>query len=333
MFTLKKYILLQITYKYSDHDAYFKTLASAYETTPENNTILLPPNIGTGYTKILHLPNGLQLLVTESVLNTDVHIFREQSTLQSYTLRFDQISNLKNFRLEIDEDLLKEEDKFYSGAILTSSRVDFGFTANAGSESRSINIHFTEDWFNKFSGVKTTDNFMQKYLELKTAAFTFEVLNIEYREIMEEIFELKENHPIYKTVIQNRIMLLLEKFLRNVFNKMNNEAISVKESEIKRLMQVESLLVANFSIKPPVMQELMRIGLMGETKLKACFKKTYGLSPYKYYQKSRMLKARQLLNTRKYAVTEVGTQLGFKNLSNFTIAYKKAFKVLPSSIN
>ena len=324
--------MLQITYKYIDHAAYLKALAAAYKTDIKNNSILLPPAIGSGYTKLFYLVNGLQLMVTESILHIDMHILREQSDTQCYTLRFDQISKIKTFTLEIDQDLLKEEDKFYSGAILTNSRVDFGFSANAGCESRSINIHFTEEWFNKYSGVKTTDNFMRQYLKLKTAAFNFEVLNIEYREIMEEIFGLKESHPIYKTVLQNRVMLLLEMFLRNVYNKMNTEKDNIKESELKRLMQVESLLVDNFSIKPPPINDLMRIALMGETKLKINFKKAYGLKPYEYYQKSRMLKARQLLNNRQHSVSEIGRLVGFKNLSNFTIAYKKAFKVLPSTV-
>ena len=324
--------MLQIKYKYSDLAAYFKVLAEAYQIKIESTTILLPPDIGSGYLKTEFLPNGLQLLISETVIGIDVHIFRERSNTQSYTLRFDQVSNIKNFTLEIDQDLLMENHKFYSGAILTDSRVDFGFTVNKGMESRCINIQFTEEWFNKYSGIKTTDNFMARYLSLKTAAFTFEVLNIEYREIMEEIFALKENHPIYKTVLQNRIMLLLEKFLRNIFYKINNDTKRIKEEELKRLMQVESILVANFSIKPPSMVDLTRIALMGETKLKASFKNIYGLNPYEYYQKSRLLKARQLLNNRNNSVKEIGKLLGFKNVSNFTIAYKKAFNILPSSV-
>jgi AraC-like DNA-binding protein len=43
-----------------------------------------------------------------------------------------------------------------------------------------------------------------------------------------------------------------------------------------------------------------------------------------------MLRARQLLRSKKYSVKEIGVALGFKNLSNFTIAYKKEFNVLPS---
>ena len=45
-----------------------------------------------------------------------------------------------------------------------------------------------------------------------------------------------------------------------------------------------------------------------------------------------MLKAKQLIASKKFSIKEVGTQLGFKNLSNFTLAFKKQFNKLPSEL-
>lgn len=326
--------MFQFLYKYSDHLTYLQNLAAVLGVKIEKNTIWLPAAMGSGYIKMVQLANGLQVLINECVINTGVHFFREQATTQSFTLRFDLVSNMKNLTIKMGEDLRKEDNEFYSGAFLTNSLSTFSYTVDAGIDNRCVNIYFTEDWFNKYSGLKSTDYSVTKYLSLKTAAFTFEVLNIDYRELMEEIFTLKENHPIYKTVLQNRVMLLLEKFLRNLYIKMaavGNDTI-FEEEDIKRMMKVESILVSNLSTAPPAIIELARMAMMSETKLKTIFKKMYGLNPYEYYQKNRMLKARQLLNQRKYSVKEIGMQLGFKNLSNFTIAYKKAFNMLPSNV-
>ena len=325
--------MFHFSYKYSDHATYLQDFATALGVKIEKNTLWLPPATGTGYVKMVELANGLQVLINECIINTDVHIFRELSALQSYTLRFDQVKNMKNLTLNMGEDLLEEKNEFYSGAFLTNSLSIFGYTTNAGTEDRCVNIYFTEEWFNKYSGVKSTDTFFTKYFSLKSPSFNFEVLNIEYRELMEEIFTLKEDHPIYKTVLQNRVMLLLEKFLRNLYIRMSGVTaqLPLDESEIKRIMQIESMLVQDLSIAPSIM-ELARIAMMSETKLKNVFKNVYGLSLYEYYQKNRMLVARQLLINRKYSVKETGLKLGFKNLSNFTIAYKKAFNILPSNV-
>jgi AraC-like DNA-binding protein len=99
---------------------------------------------------------------------------------------------------------------------------------------------------------------------------------------------------------------------------------------LKRMMQVESILTSDLAVPPPTIPDFARIAMMSETKLKNVFKAVYGLSIYEYYQKNRMLRARQLLRSKKYSVKEIGAALGFKNLSNFTIAYKKEFNVLPS---
>lgn len=325
--------MFTISYKYTDHATYLQNLADKLKVKNENNTIWLPPAIGSGYIKMIVMANGLQVLINECTINTDLRVVREPTDTQFYTLRFDQVSNMKTLSIKMEDELLEENHQFYSGAFLTNSLSDFEYTINAGTEDRCVNIYFTEEWFNKYSGVKSTDYFLTKYLSLKTAAFTFEVLNIDYRELMEEIFSLKEDHPIYKTVLQNRVMLLLEKFLRNLYNKMLHpvEEGGVEDGDIKRMMQVESVLVSNLSVAPPSLAELARIGMMSETKLKVVFKKIYGLTPYEYYQKNRMLKARQLLNKRKFSVKQIGMQLGFQNLSNFTIAYKKAFNILPSN--
>jgi AraC-like DNA-binding protein len=71
---------------------------------------------------------------------------------------------------------------------------------------------------------------------------------------------------------------------------------------------------------------------MSVSKLKSTFKKVYGTGIYEYYQKNRMLKAKAMLLTGKYNVKEVGTQLGYTNLSNFSLAFKKEFGILPSEV-
>lgn len=326
--------MFKFSYKYNDHEVYLQDFAAALAVPVINNTIWLPPAIGAGYVKMVVLANGLQVLINECVIHKDIHFFREATSAAAYTIRFDQVKNIKNLTIHIGEDSLEDKHAFYSGAFLTNSLTSLGYTANAGLEDRCVNIYFTEDWFNQYSGVKTSDYFFTKYLSLKTAAFSFEVLNIEYRELMEEIFSLPEDHAIYKTVLQNRVMLLLEKFLRNLYNKMmvTNIEKTFEQNDIKRLMQVEAVLTDNLGIPPPPVTELARMAMMRETKLKASFKKIYGLNPYEYYQKTRMFKARHLLTKRRFSVTETGRQLGFQNLSNFTIAYKKEFNMLPGKV-
>jgi AraC-like DNA-binding protein len=326
--------VFNFSYKYCNHTDYLHDLAKAAGVPVINNAITLPPDIGTGYIKSIELANGLQVLINECVTYQDVSFKRETAVDESYTLRFDEVKNLKELTLRIDNDTLNDEDLIYSGAFLTNSLFDFAYTATAGTEDRCINIFFTAAWLKEHVGIQSTDEAFKEYLSLKTATLNFEVLNFEYRALMEEIFEINDTLPMYKVVIQNRVMLLIEKFFRSILNKIGDKSkqVNINETSIKRVMLVESILVSNLSAPPPTIPVLARKAMMSETKLKNLFKNVYGLSLYEYYQKNRMLRARQLLRTKKYSVKETGTALGFKNLSNFTIAYKKEFNVLPSEM-
>jgi AraC-like DNA-binding protein len=327
--------LFTFSYKYCDHIDYLRELAAFAGVELVDNAIYLPASLGTGYIKAIELANGLQVLINECVVHEAVHFYREPTHDESYTLRFDEVKNLKALTIQIGEDKLTDEPQIYSGAFLTNSLSGFSYTANAGLEDRCINIFFTAAWLENNAGIRSTDEAFRQYLSLKTATLNFEVLNFEYRSLMEEVFEINEAHPMQKVILQNRVMLLLEKFFRSLYNRMGAELqhkVAVNETSVKRMMQVEAILVSNLSAPPPTIPALARSAMMSETKLKNLFKTIYGLGLYEYYQKNRMLKARQLLRSKKYSVKEAGMALGFRNLSNFTIAYKKEFNCLPSEI-
>ncbi|MEI9957462.1 MAG: hypothetical protein WDM90_14470 [Ferruginibacter sp.] len=215
--------MFSYTYKYCNHIDYLHDLAKYAGVPVNNNTINLPPEIGTGYIKAIELANGLQVLINECKIEQQVHFYREPVIDESYTLRFDEVKNLKAVTIQIDDDKKNEEERFYSGAFLTNSLTDFSYTANAGLEDRCINIFFTAAWLKNYAGINSSDEAFKEYLSLKTATLNFEVLNVEYRALMEDIFEVHDNHPMQKVILQNRVMLLLEKFFRSLYSRMGQK--------------------------------------------------------------------------------------------------------------
>lgn len=326
--------MLSFTYDYCDHHDYLLLLADYLHVPVKNNVLLLPSAAGNGYIKTEKLSNGLQVLINECTLNQDCLFKRNTAPGYHYTLRFDEVRNLKKLSVKLGDMVLEDNTSIYSGAFLSNPVDKLEYLVNAEIEDRCVNIYFTKQWFQQHFGVPENDHVWNEILPVDKPSFNFEVLTIEYRELMEDIFELSNDQPLYLAALQNRVMLLLEKFLRNAYNRVINPASYplVPEVDIKKMIQVEAILATTAGEAPPPVPELARIATMSETKLKSLFKKIYGYSLYDYYQKNRMLKAKQLIATRKYSVKEVGSRLGFKNLSNFTIAFKKQFNKLPSEL-
>ena len=97
-------------------------------------------------------------------------------------------------------------------------------------------------------------------------------------------------------------------------------------------MELEKELTRDLFRKPPTIAALAKMLTISETKLKKDFKKLFGMPPYEYYQKARMQAAREQLLSGNYSVKQVALSLGYANLSNFSIAFRKQFGLLPSQV-
>jgi AraC-like DNA-binding protein len=67
--------------------------------------------------------------------------------------------------------------------------------------------------------------------------------------------------------------------------------------------------------------------------LKTCFKATFGINMFAYYQTLRMEFARKLLMDRKQQIAEISEFLGYSHQNHFSAAFKKYFGISPSKIH
>jgi len=126
---------------------------------------------------------------------------------------------------------------------------------------------------------------------------------------------------------------LLENFFTWLYQQMSVMEMNIKmtRDEIDQITEVENQLLSNLA-QAPTINQLARQAAMSPSKLKKQFKDVFGLPIYEYFQKNRMQKARELLLEGNRSVKAVGMELGFSNLSNFSLAFKKEFDELPSEL-
>jgi AraC family transcriptional regulator len=60
------------------------------------------------------------------------------------------------------------------------------------------------------------------------------------------------------------------------------------------------------------------------------FKQSFGVPPHRYHMDRRMDRARSLLRRSALSVTQIGSQMGFRETSSFTRAYRKFAGITPS---
>lgn len=328
--------MFSINYNNSDYAKLVSEFAEKMGGKVKNDTLAIPGNIADGYFKSITLSNGIQCLLSNYTLNQDMYMQRNHSNREFYILRFDEISISNTLMVKIDNDYIWEGKQDRASVLLTSSLFDFAYLATAGTTQKSLNVLITRKWLAQYLNIESLDDVLQKYLSLKTGSYNFAPFDIEYRTLFNEVME-ETDSIMRKSITENRIMLMVEKFLNHLYQKLHQlseiDKVKISHDEIKRLMEVESYLIKDFSTPPPPLSYLSKVAAMSTTTLKNKFKKLYGSNVYEYFQKSRMQRAKVLIMTHKYSIKEIGSQLGYSNLSNFATAFKKEFNRLPSQQN
>ncbi len=326
--------MLEIDYSYTNYAELLQFFAAEFKVKLKKNVLHLPETIGKGYMKLIELPNGLQGIVSDYVVYEDIRFNWLKINQDCFILRFDE-ANIPKKDLVAETEMMPDiAMQVRSAVFLASSRYDWIFICKKGTSVKGVNILFTKEWLEQFLKVENVGDVIRKYLNLKLTALNHEPMDVEYKRLLNEIVLVK-GEPDYETmIIQNRVMLLLERFFTRTYYKMSDMHFNVKLSNevISRLANVERELVKDYSAEPKGIAELARMAAMSPSKLKSSFKEIYGLPVYQYFQKKRMHKAKSMLVSRKYSVREVGMEVGYSNLSNFAKAFRKSFDQLPSDL-
>jgi AraC-like DNA-binding protein len=297
------------------------------------DTLYLSPEMGEGYLHARTLPNGLSILISENCFNFDMLLHRKKLDECFYILGFDEVYIKHQFVEIINGHREKRYPPIFAGVYLNTTFFDRISISSKGNGTRMVKCIFDTRWMSKYLGINKDDEVLKRYLSLRSKNLNVEPLDSEYRNLLEDIFKTDPQNPLFTTIVENRVMMLIERFFTQIYHKSTNlRSLQIRQGDIYRMMEIEKELMEDYSKTAPTVEELAVKHAMGVSKLKRQFKQIYGKPVFEYYQKSRMHKAKDMLLSGEYTVKEVGYKLGYQNLSNFANAFKKEFSVLPSSL-
>lgn len=84
--------------------------------------------------------------------------------------------------------------------------------------------------------------------------------------------------------------------------------------------------------EPFAIDALVRHVGASESTLLRAFRKEHGIAPLAYLRRRRLEEAMQLLESGRYAVTEVATRVGYETPSAFAAAFREQFGTAPSAV-
>ncbi len=315
--------MIRFEYSLINYEDLIKHYAREFHTKVKNNSIVLPPEIGSGTMRAILLSNGLQIFVRNYTLKQDLLHNRKQSKKDFYLLRFEEITQPSS-----------SEPNSKSAVFLSATNHNHLFLHPAGTHVKAVSVLFSKTWLEKFLSFDICGDAIKKYLSSSSNPFSYEPMDAEYRRLMNEMLHLNTEEYLEPLIFQNRMMLMIEKVFTRFYLKItdSNYNLKISDEEMTRLKKVEEELLNDFSVPPPNILQLSRVAAMSPSKLTNSFKEIFGLPVYQYFQKNRMNKAKAMLLSKKYSVKEVSMELGFSSAANFAKAFQKSFDQMPGEV-
>lgn len=308
-------------------EEWIRDFSKHLKTHPEKDTIIYPESFATGYARVLKIEDGLTFRMVNYRLNSNFVFERLPSPEFYLIIYYYQYSNCRRLDYRInDRVVLENVDSDYSSLLMTNSQIGQELKLTEGTIVRGLTIQISEAWLKK--NLVVSSRLDLNMLRKKDVFQTF--ISIKSRRLLVEIFSPKIVSPVPDVYLSARVLQLLDYFLENIFqNGLDANVLPVSSKDVQQILNVQQYLIKNYREQFPTIEYLSRLALMSGSKLKQSFKKAFGMGLFEYFQKNRMMKARELLQSNLYTVTEVGNMLGYHNLSNFSTAFRKEFGYLP----
>jgi len=312
--------VIKIDYNLTSYEDLLRHIARVLQLKVVDDTITFTPDIATGFVKLIKLPNGLEVLVYDYIPARDILFHRKKTAREYFALRLDEISGNK--------------EAAKSSVFFGNTLHEWYHMAAANIHQKNVNIILSRDWLQKLLGREDKGDTILNFISLKSPMYHYELLDVEYRRLVNELSDTAIDKDFEGFIVQNRVMLIIERFFTRLYKKISDVNTNIKMSaeDIVRLKLVEQALLKDFSIPPPGISQLSRIAAMSPSKLKMLFKKMFGLPVYQYFQKNRMNKAKAMLLSKKYTIQQVADELGYNQINDFSKTFRKTFEQLPEEI-
>lgn len=322
--------MLSFTYKFTSYTAFVHDLAHFFDVDVTDNVMHLPEEIGNGFLRAIEI-NDITAMVYDYRLSQDLLFRRKKDEREFYTLIFDEWPDRDGLRIQIGQEVLSDQSGRKSAIYLTNFMYDIEYMLPRGVFVRGFRICLSKAWMQKYLHLDAMEDVLERYIDLKTKNIWYKPVDPESKQLLQGILENGDRNLLH---YQNKILRIVEIFFDWLTDESQHlsQKTGISRNDIESAQKIEGILTDDEVIIPPTIKELAREVAMSESKLKKVFKTVYGLPVYEYFQRHRMQKARIMLLSGNYSIKDVGYTLGYSNLSNFTLAFKKEFGKLPSEV-
>jgi len=158
----------------------------------------------------------------------------------------------------------------------------------------------------------------------------FDRMSNESFHILDDLRKLKVGGDIFDLNLKGTVHMLLSNYLKKISS---NRIIiqTVNESDLDNIIAIQKYLIDNINAHFPSIRLMAEMANMSESKFKNLFKKITGMTPNSFFMDNKLLRAKELLESKKLSISQVSDQLHFTNNSYFASKFKENFGLSPKT--
>ncbi len=149
-------------------------------------------------------------------------------------------------------------------------------------------------------------------------------------QIVYDLLKCPYDEQLRKVYFENRMNDFLFEFLAES-NKHQGNILSSSTGYNKAISEARDIIVTDLK-KHLTIKEISQQVQLNEFKLKAGFKKTFGMGMFEYLLQARMIEARRLILETSKPLKEVASLTGYEYFTNFIAAFRNYFGYTPASL-
>lgn len=225
-----------------------------------------------------------------------------------------------------NNDIITLKNSEYNILLLPKGKFQFSFCTK---NSETILIYLEKEFFFRhlpeeyLSDIKNID-------ALKTAFPNSLYISPKLRSVINDIDSCELNGHLKNLYIRAKIIELLILQLAQ-YEEEKTVPGGLKPAEVEKMIIVKDLIDKNPD-ESYTLTYLARIAGTNEQYLKKHFKMLFGHTVFGYIQECKMQKAKEMLLTGDYRISDIAELTGYKHATHFTSAFKKFFGYLPQEI-
>ena len=299
-----------------------------YNVPTDGSTLIIPASLGSGSIKKIDLAPDFKLLVHDYRLKEEFIIKRRHAETHFDLISIICHSNDELVSLSTRERQIRLAKNTEFAIQISSTDLDSVIRFPANTNIYFTVLGITASKLKSLLSLKQSNSIIQTILDNKPGFLFYESISPAVQAILRQIRNADEDNDLGLFYYQLKVQELVYLVFKRLLQRENNQHNPVSKADMDKLLQIRTAVLADLS-QPPRLEPLAKMAGLSQTKMKDLFKQVFGDSIYTYYQKARMEEAAFLLRQDDYSVADVGSELGFVNLSHFSRQFEKYQGIKP----